>query len=212
MAPDDGFPEAWRRSSQSGKTAQGVHREVCTGGPAPDSCRTVGSAQTILYGERAGLGQLQLPGDWLFADGTTGGLHRAGCRAGQRRGIVLPSTNARSNVPGSTTGSTSISVCGPAGAPSRANCRRSVIPYLFSTKATRLLWDAPFGAAKNVVLIFGRETGGLPDELHDRYRDRFLAMPILSPQVQSLNLSSSVAIAVSEVLRQRRASERGVSP
>ena len=35
-------------------------------------------------------------------------------------------------------------------------------PYFFSTKATRLLWDAPLGGPRGVVLIFGRETGGLP--------------------------------------------------
>ena len=77
-------------------------------------------------------------------------------------------------------------------------------PYFFSTKATRLFWDAPLGTPSNVVLIFGRETGGLPAELHERYRDRFLTMPILSPHVRSLNLSTSVGIAVYEVLRQRR--------
>jgi len=77
-------------------------------------------------------------------------------------------------------------------------------PYFFSTKATRLVWDAPLAASNGVVLVFGRETGGLPAELHERYRDRFVAMPILSPRVRSLNLSTSVAIAVYEVLRQRR--------
>jgi tRNA (cytidine/uridine-2'-O-)-methyltransferase len=80
-------------------------------------------------------------------------------------------------------------------------------PYFFSTKATRLLWDAPLGAPGGVVLVFGRETGGLPAELHERYRDRFLAMPVLLPHVRSLNLSTSVAIALYEVLRQRRARE-----
>jgi len=29
-------------------------------------------------------------------------------------------------------------------------------PYFFSTKAARLLWDAPLGAPMNVVLVFGR--------------------------------------------------------
>ena len=77
--------------------------------------------------------------------------------------------------------------------------------WFFSTKATRLHWDAPLGASENVVLIFGRETGGLPAELHDRYRERFVAMSIGSPLVRSLNLSSSVGIAIYEVLRQRRA-------
>ena len=77
-------------------------------------------------------------------------------------------------------------------------------PYFFSTKAKRLLWDAPFGQPKNIVLIFGRETGGLPSRIHEKYADRMLAMPIASPHVRSLNLSTSVGIAVYEVLRQRR--------
>jgi tRNA (cytidine/uridine-2'-O-)-methyltransferase len=77
-------------------------------------------------------------------------------------------------------------------------------PYFFSTRAERNLWDAPLGG-EGVVLIFGRETGGLPQELHEKYRDRFLTMPIQSPKVRSLNLSTSVGIAVYEVLRQRRA-------
>jgi tRNA (cytidine/uridine-2'-O-)-methyltransferase len=77
-------------------------------------------------------------------------------------------------------------------------------PYFFSTKATRLLWDAPLGGSRDVVLVFGRETGGLPTELHQRYGNRFLTMPIFSPLVRSLNLSTSVGIAVYEVLRQRK--------
>ena len=77
-------------------------------------------------------------------------------------------------------------------------------PYFFSTKATRPLWDAPLGAADNVVLVFGRETGGLAPQIHDKYADRFVTMPIASPLVRSLNLSTSVGIAVYEVVRQRR--------
>ena len=77
-------------------------------------------------------------------------------------------------------------------------------PYFFSTTATRLVWDVPFAASEGVVLVFGRETTGLPAELHDRYHDRLVAMPILSPRVRSLNLSTTVGIALYEVLRQRR--------
>ncbi len=77
-------------------------------------------------------------------------------------------------------------------------------PYFFSTKATRLYWEARFASQGDTVLIFGRETGGLPFELHESYGDRFLAMPIASELVRSLNLSTSVALAVYEVLRQRR--------
>lgn len=82
-------------------------------------------------------------------------------------------------------------------------------PYFFSTKARAVLWDAPLGATDDVVLIFGRETGGLPRDLHERYADRFLTMPIVSEKVRSLNLSSSVAIAVYEVMRQRRSRGEG---
>jgi len=74
--------------------------------------------------------------------------------------------------------------------------------YFFSTKAERLYWDAPLGAER-VVLVFGRETAGLPAELHERYSDRFVRMPIASEAVRSLNLSTSVALAIYEVLRQR---------
>lgn len=77
-------------------------------------------------------------------------------------------------------------------------------PWFFSAKANRLFWDAPLGATEHLVLVFGRETGGLPAELHERYADRFLAMPIMSPHVRSLNLSTSVAIALYEALRQRQ--------
>ena len=69
------------------------------------------------------------------------------------------------------------------------------------------MWDGNLGAAQDVVLIFGRETGGLAPEIHDKYRDRFLTMPIASPLVRSLNLSTSVGIAIYEVLRQRREQE-----
>ncbi len=77
-------------------------------------------------------------------------------------------------------------------------------PWFFSTKARREYWNAPLGASGDVVLIFGRETGGLAPDLHRRFADRFLTMPVVSPHVRSLNLSTSVAIAVYEVLRQRR--------
>ena len=77
-------------------------------------------------------------------------------------------------------------------------------PWFFSTKATRMFWDAPLDSPKGTVLVFGRETGGLPASLHQRYRDRFVGMPIASPHVRSLNLSTCVGVALYELLRQRR--------
>jgi tRNA (cytidine/uridine-2'-O-)-methyltransferase len=77
-------------------------------------------------------------------------------------------------------------------------------PYFLSTKATREFWDAPLGEPESVVLIFGRETGGLPEDIHENYRDRFVKIPVVSEHVRSLNLSTSVALAAYEVMRQRR--------
>lgn len=76
--------------------------------------------------------------------------------------------------------------------------------FFFSTKATRTFWDAPLGAPEHVVLVFGSETGGLPVAVRERYADRLVGMPMRSPHVRSLNLSTSVGIAVYEALRQRR--------
>ena len=78
-------------------------------------------------------------------------------------------------------------------------------PWFFSTRASKVVWDAPLDSPNGTVLVFGRETGGLPQELHERYADRFLGMPIVSPHVRSLNLSTSVGIVLYELLRQRRA-------
>ena len=77
-------------------------------------------------------------------------------------------------------------------------------PFFFSTKATRTLWDAPLGEPEDVALIFGCETAGLPADLHERYRHRSVTMPLASPWVRSLNLSTAVGIAIYEVLRQRK--------
>jgi tRNA (cytidine/uridine-2'-O-)-methyltransferase len=82
-------------------------------------------------------------------------------------------------------------------------------PYFFSAKSKRLFWDVPLTGTGDVVLIFGGETAGLPAELHERYAEQFVAMPIVSPNVRSLNLSTAVAVAVYEVLRQRRLNKAG---
>jgi tRNA (cytidine/uridine-2'-O-)-methyltransferase len=77
-------------------------------------------------------------------------------------------------------------------------------PFFFATGAARDLWDLPVPADRAVVLIFGRETVGLPPEILERYHDRLVSIPMLSPHVRSLNLSTCVALGVYEVLRQRR--------
>jgi len=50
------------------------------------------------------------------------------------------------------------------------------------------------------ILLFGRESAGVPDEVHDA-ADARLVIP-LAPGARSLNLTVSAAIALSEALRQ----------
>ena len=76
-------------------------------------------------------------------------------------------------------------------------------PWFFSADAERTLWDAP--ASERTVLVFGRESTGLPQAIRERWRDRLVGFPMADPALRSLNLSTAVAVAVYEVLRRRRA-------
>jgi tRNA (cytidine/uridine-2'-O-)-methyltransferase len=76
-------------------------------------------------------------------------------------------------------------------------------PFLFSAEASRELWDVVF--PPNSVLIFGRESGGLSAEVRGRFPDRLVCIPMADTKMRSLNLSTAVAIALYEALRQRRA-------
>ena len=75
--------------------------------------------------------------------------------------------------------------------------------YFFATGATRRFWDVQGATDEDVVLIFGRETLGLPPEILERYHDRLVGIPMFSPHVRSLNLSTCVALGVYEFVRRR---------
>ncbi|MDX6692410.1 MAG: tRNA (cytidine/uridine-2'-O-)-methyltransferase [Blastocatellia bacterium] len=75
-----------------------------------------------------------------------------------------------------------------------------------STKAGRAYVDWQFAA--NDCLVFGRETRGLPEELLRANWERCLKIPMLNPQVRSLNLATSVGIVLYEALRQTGAFKR----
>lgn len=74
--------------------------------------------------------------------------------------------------------------------------------HWFTTHAQRGYTDVAYRPGD--VLIFGRETSGLGEELRERYAERLVRIPIKSC-VRSLNLSNAVAIATYEVLRQTKA-------
>jgi tRNA (cytidine/uridine-2'-O-)-methyltransferase len=74
-------------------------------------------------------------------------------------------------------------------------------PFFFSAEGTLDYWSVPY--PERVVLVFGRESVGLSAEIRRRWKDRLVRIPILDPEIRSLNLSTSVALALYEVLRQR---------
>ena len=78
-----------------------------------------------------------------------------------------------------------------------AGSRRLV---LLSTKSARSLYDYRFTAGD--VLLFGKESAGVPAIVAEACHAR-LCIP-MQPQVRSMNLALSAAIALSEALRQTR--------
>ena len=82
-------------------------------------------------------------------------------------------------------------------------------PFLFSAEGGRDYWSVEY--PERAVLIFGKESVGLAPEIRERYPDRLVRIPMVDPEIRSLNLSTSVALAAYEVARQRRrlAASRG---
>ena len=73
--------------------------------------------------------------------------------------------------------------------------------WLFTKKADRDYLNADF--APGDALVFGSESGGLPDSVHAEAPTRRLRIET-RPEVRSLNLSNSVAVAGYEAARQFR--------
>jgi tRNA (cytidine/uridine-2'-O-)-methyltransferase len=78
-------------------------------------------------------------------------------------------------------------------------------PFFFCSREGLPLWDVSL--PRRAVLVFGRESVGLAPEIRERHRARLVQIPILDERVRSLNLSTSVALALYEWLRQRRAAD-----
>jgi len=75
-------------------------------------------------------------------------------------------------------------------------------PFFFSSRASRVLWDVKF--PEKVALVFGRESVGLPDEILSRHASRTLRIPMVEPNLRSINLSTTAGVAMFEVVRQHR--------
>ncbi len=70
--------------------------------------------------------------------------------------------------------------------------------WFLTTKATRTIYDAPIALGDH--LVFGRESAGLPDSIHEAHRDQRVCVPLVVGE-RSLNLSTCVAIVVYEAIR-----------
>jgi tRNA (cytidine/uridine-2'-O-)-methyltransferase len=75
-------------------------------------------------------------------------------------------------------------------------------PFFFSSHGSRSFWDVEF--PDRVALIFGRESVGLPSELLAENASRTLRIPMATPHLRSINLSTTAGIAMFEVVRQHR--------
>ena len=77
-------------------------------------------------------------------------------------------------------------------------CKINKRVILMTTKAKKEYTD--FSFQKNDTLLFGRESAGVPIEIHNRVKYS-LKIPMIKNK-RSLNLSTSVSIVLSENLRQ----------
>lgn len=77
--------------------------------------------------------------------------------------------------------------------------RFSKVAFL-SKKANQSYTAMP---ADTELIVFGRETSGLPDELHKQHPNNFYNIPIFHNSVRSYNLANSVSIVLFELLRKK---------
>ena len=75
---------------------------------------------------------------------------------------------------------------------------------LLSTKAATCYFDHAYGGSE--VLLFGRESVGVPDEVMAA-ADTRLTIP-MQPGLRSLNVAMAAAMVAGEALRQMRAAQR----
>ncbi|HEV7178884.1 MAG TPA: tRNA (cytidine(34)-2'-O)-methyltransferase [Candidatus Baltobacteraceae bacterium] len=72
--------------------------------------------------------------------------------------------------------------------------------WFFSTRATRTYAEATFAAGD--VLVFGKETKGLPPSLIAANREHALRIPMREASVRSINLSTAAGVATYAALAQ----------
>ena len=78
------------------------------------------------------------------------------------------------------------------------NSKKNQRIVLMTTKAS--VSYTSFNFDKNDTILFGRESAGVPEKVHELIKDK-LKIPM---KMRSLNISSSVAIILAESLKQTK--------
>ena len=74
--------------------------------------------------------------------------------------------------------------------------------FFVTTKGKQLYSEPDYKNMKDVFVLFGKETKGLPEDVLLKYIDKTIRIP-MRPTLRSLNLSNSVAIVVYDIMRQK---------
>lgn len=73
--------------------------------------------------------------------------------------------------------------------------------FFVTTKGPNTYSEVDYSEMKEVFVLFGKETKGLPEDILKKYLDKSIRIP-MRPTLRSLNLSNAVAIVAYEILRQ----------
>jgi tRNA (cytidine/uridine-2'-O-)-methyltransferase len=71
--------------------------------------------------------------------------------------------------------------------------------FLFEEFGARSFYDPDY--PEDAMLVFGKETKGIPKGIIDRHADRLFKLPMRSEVIRSLNLANTVSAAAYQALR-----------
>ena len=75
--------------------------------------------------------------------------------------------------------------------------------FFATTKGKHVYSEPDYKNKKEIFILFGKETKGLPEDILQKYIDKTIRIP-MRETLRSLNLSNSVNIVLYEVYRQNK--------